>query len=196
MFFSLHELYMPFFFKLSDFYKNGKINEEWLNMVTFTVNDFIGTCNEKNIEKGIVFYLFHLDGINVLPKQLMYGHTNLTKYEYQVNEAVSMDHEIQYADDFSVFVRPQTNDSLKNILNIMYNGCKSNPYLLNNAYIHITCNANTTSIDNNGLYSQDQLNGRNDLKIGDYERFGGKSRRKIRKRNKRNKRRSVRKITK
>ena len=184
---------MPFFFKLSDLYVNDTRNEEWLRAVTFAMNDFIGTCNEKRSEKGVVFYLFNLAGTNVFKKELMHGSTNLTQYEYQVNEAVSMKHEIPYADEFMVLIKSQTNDSLfKNILKDLYDGCKENE-ILDHAYIHITCNKHTHSIDDNGLYSQAFLQTRNDLRIGDFERRGGKSRRK---RRKRNKRRSVRKITK
>jgi hypothetical protein len=216
---------MPFFFKLSDLYidyDNDQINEKWLDYVIEAANDFIGTCNEKhNEEEGVVLFIFNLvsadvsnpddfnsESTKVFSKNVMSGSTNITKYEYQVNGKVPIENMIGYGEweIFSKEIYERNEKYYKyfvNFLKGLYESLREKN-LLTNSYIHITCTANIDSIyDNDGLYSQEFLKEKNDLKIGDYERHqksivgvkrrGGKS---IRKKRKQKKRRSVRKLSK
>ena len=194
---------MPFFYKLSDLYKvdrynNRRINEDWLDAVIFTVNDFYKPCNKKNHEKGVVFLIFNLSGYDVKKKNFTHGRSkNLTEYEYYVNNEITPDKQriYDYDDDpdaidmmtFNLIVKKEDEDrtliksnvdKVITLLEKLYSKY-SKEKIIDTAYIHITCYGYTESIFEKGLYSQAQINSTEEmqkLRIGDREDEAGDKR--------------------
>jgi hypothetical protein len=57
-------------------------------------------------------------------------------------------------------------------------------------YIHVTCERNANKIEKEGLYSQAYLSDKNHLRMGDYDKAGGKNKSKSRKNKSKNKSKS------
>ena len=188
---------MPFFFKLSEMYlPNNSIDPAWVNAFSDVMSDVILNCNRssRNKNESISILFFDLSSIDVLHKENHTGirGTDLFKYEYVVNESVDESH-IQYMDaeadkdvEYDSFDRTHDVDDVIEYITKWHRYFTRNRNV-NNIYFHVTCERNANNIERNGLYSQRYFSDKNHLRMGDYDKAGGKNKSKNKSKSRKNK---------
>ena len=161
---------MPFFYKLMDY---EKYRQYWIEKISLTVADFLVTCNNENHGNIIIIIVLQPPGI----------HKHIHEYEYLTYEDVpsnnivdvikttfkQSDIEInllyylnQYARNKLENIIEQFIEKYENYLND-YHDIFERIEIMNNLYMHITCENFEQSIKQNGILHS------SGYKIGDYE---------------------------
>ena len=185
---------MPFFFKLSELYLNhNSIDLAWVNAFSDVMSDVILNCNRllRNKNESISILFFELSTINVVKKENLtgIGGPDLFKYEYVVNDSVDKSHIQFMGDDDDSF---DGTDDVDNVIKYIkkWHRYFTRNHNVNDIYIHVTCERNANKIEKEGLYSQAYLSDKNHLRMGDYDKAGGKNKSKSRKNKSKNKSKS------
>lgn len=182
---------MPFFFKLSEMYlSNNSIDPAWVNAFSDVMSDVILNCNRssRNKNENISILFFDLSSIDVLHKENHTGirGTDLFKYEYVVNDRVDKLYiKNRYHPDDSFDNEDDVNDVIKWIERWHEHFTRNRD--VHNIYIHVTCERNAKQIVKEGLYSQAYLSDKNHLRMGDYDKAGGKNKSKNKSKSRKNK---------
>ena len=182
---------MPFFFKLSEMYlSNNSIDQDWVNAFSDVMSDVILNCNRssRNKNENISILFFDLSNITVLHKENLtgIGGPDLFKYEYVVNDRVDKLYiKNRYHPDDSFDNEDDVSDVIKWIER--WHEHFTHNRNVNNIYFHVTCERNAKQIEKEGLYSQLFLRDKNHLRMGDYDKAGGKNKSKNKSKSRKNK---------
>ena len=134
------------------------------------------------------FCFFDLSTINVVKKENLteIGGPDLFKYEYVVNDSVNKSHIQFMGDDDDSFDGTDDVDNVIKYIKKWHEHFTRNRDV-HNIYIHVTCERNAKQIVKEGLYSQAYLSDKNHLRMGDYDKAGGKNKSKNKSKSRKNK---------
>ncbi len=164
---------MPFFYKLMDY---EKYKEDWIEKISLTVSDFLLTCDSEGYGNIIIIIVFN-------PPKI---HQHIHEYEYLTYEDVPSSNIVHIIEttfkksdivkiDLLYYLNQYARNKLEYIIENFINNYEDHlndnydydtfkrTEIMNNLYMHITCENFEQSIKENGILHN------SGYKIGDYE---------------------------